>query len=436
VVPLEADILIKKCTIVPMDGRGIIEDGFITTKDNLITYAGPRTRAPKIEAEKTLDASGMVATPGLINCHTHLAMTLFRGIAEDQPLEEWLTKTIWPLEAKLTPQDIYYGSLLGSLEMIKSGTTCFADMYFHEETVAEAVQESGLRAVLAPGLLETLSEHLAQKTLKQTIRLAESYHKPNSTIRIQLGPHAAYTCSPKFLKEVRKAATRHKIGIHIHMAESEYMANQIEKEHDQTEVQLLESIGFLGPDVLAAHCIHLNQEDTQTLAKHDVKVAYNPVANMKLAQGTARIPDLQKLGITVSLGTDGPASNNTLDMLQSMKIAALLQKAHYRDTTVLPAKTVLEMATIKAAKALRLEKIIGSLEPRKRADIILINFRKPHMTPLHNPYANIIYSANGSDVQTVIVDGRILMENREVRILDEEEIMQKAQETALNLLQR
>jgi 5-methylthioadenosine/S-adenosylhomocysteine deaminase len=422
--------------ILPMDGRGIIEDGFITTKNNLITYAGPKTKAPKSEAEKIIDASGMIATPGLINCHTHLAMTLFRGIVEDQPLEEWLTKTVWPLEAKLTPQDIYYGSLLGCLEMIKSGTTCFADMYFHEEKVAEAVQESGLRAVLAPGLLETLSKRLAQKTLRQTIRLAERYHKPNSTIRIQLGPHAAYTCSPKFLKEVREAATCHKIGIHIHVAESEYMANQIEKEHDQTEVQLLESIGFLGPDVLAAHCIHLNQEDIQTLAKHDVKVAYNPVANMKLAQGTARIPDLQKRGITVGLGTDGPASNNTLDMLQSMKIAALLQKAHYRDTTVLPAKTVLEMATIKAAKAFGLEKIIGSLEPGKRADIILIDFRKPHLTPIHNPYANILYSANGSDVQTLIVDGRILMENREVKTLDEEEIMQKAQEIALNLLRR
>lgn len=433
---MEADILIKNCTILPMDGRGIIEDGLIATKNNIITYAGPKTRAPKIEAEKTIDATGMVATPGLINCHTHLAMTLFRGIAEDQPLETWLTKTIWPLEAKLTPQDIYYGSLLGCLEMIKSGTTCFADMYFHEETVAESVQEAGLRAVLAPGLLETLGKDLAEKTLKQTIQLAKRYHKPKSTIKIQLGPHAVYTCSLDFLKKVRETATRHRIGIHTHLAESEDIANQIRKEHGLTEVQLLESIGFLGPDVLAAHCIHLNQEDMQTLAKHDVKVAHNPVANMKLAQGTAKVPNLQKVGITVGLGTDGPASNNTLDMLQSMKIAALLQKAHYRDPTVLPAKTILEMATRKAAKALGLEKIIGSLEPGKRADIILIDFKKPHLTPQHNPYANIIYSANGSDVQTLIVDGRILMENREVKTLNEEEIMEKAQENAQNLLKR
>jgi len=433
---LEADILIENCTILPMDSRDIIEDGLIATKKNIITYAGPKRKAPKIEAEKTIDASGMVATPGLINCHTHLAMTLFRGVAEDQPLETWLTETIWPLEAKLKPQDIYYGSLLGCLEMIKSGTTCFADMYFHEEIVAEAVQEAGLRAVLAPGLLETLDEDLAEETLKQTIQLVSRYHKPKSTIKIQLGPHTVYTCSLDFLKRVREIATRHEIGIHIHLAESKNMTNQIEEEHGQTEVQLLESIGFLGPDVLAAHCIHLNQEDMQTLAKHDVKTVYNPVANMKLAQGTAKIPDLLKLGITVSLGTDGPASNNTLDMLQNMKIAALLQKAHYGDPTVLPAKTLLEMATKNAANALGLQRTIGSLEPGKKADIALIDFKKPHLTPQHNPYANIVYSANGSDVQTLIVDGRILMENREVKTLDEDAIMEKARETALDLLKR
>ena len=433
---MEADILIENCTVLPMDGRDTIKAGLIATKENIITYSGPKRKAPKITAEKTVDAAGMVATPGLINCHTHLAMTLFRGLAEDQPLETWLTEAIWPLEAKLKPPDIYYGSLLGCLEMIKSGTTCFADMYFHEETVAEAVQEAGLRAVLAPGLLETLDKDLAEETLKQTIQLVRKYHQPESTIKIQLGPHAVYTCSLDFLKRVRETATRHKIGIHIHLAESKDMADQIEKEHHQTEAQLLENIDFLGPDVLAAHCIHLNQEDMQTLAKHDVKIVYNPVANMKLAEGTAKIPDLQKLGITVSLGTDGPASNNTLDMLQNMKIAALLQKAHYGDPTVLPAKTVLEMATRNAAKALGLERTIGSLEPGKKADIALIDFRKPHLTPQHNPYANIVYSANGSDVQTLIVDGKVLMENREVKTLDEEEIMEKARETTLNLLKR
>jgi len=433
---LEADILIENCTILPMDGRDIIEDGLIATKKNLITYADPKRKAPKIEAEKTIDALGMVAIPGLINCHTHLAMTLFRGVAEDQPLETWLTEAIWPLEAKLKPQDIYYGSLLGCLEMIKSGTTCFADMYFHEETVAKAVQKAGLRAALAPGLLETLDKDLAEKTLKQTIQLVTKYHKPRSKIKIQLGPHTVYTCSLDFLKRIRETATRHKIGIHIHLAESKDMTDKIEREHGQTEVQLLESIGFLGSDVLAAHCIHLNQEDMQTLAKHDVKIVYNPVANMKLAQGTAKIPDLQKLGMTVSLGTDGPASNNTLDMLQNMKIAALLQKAHYGDPTVLPAKTVLEMATKNAAKALGLERTIGSLEPGKRADIALIDFKKPHLTPQHNPYANIVYSANGSDVQTLIVDGRMLMENRCVKTLDEDETVEKARETALNLLKR
>ncbi|UCE43946.1 MAG: amidohydrolase [Candidatus Bathyarchaeota archaeon] len=433
---MNADILIKNCMVLPMDGRGIIAKGIIATKDNTINYAGPITRAPNIRAEKTLDATGMVAIPGLINCHTHLAMTLFRGIAEDQPLETWLTESIWPLEAKLGPQDIYHGSLLGCLEMIKSGTTCFADMYFHEETVAKAVQKAGIRAVLAPGLLESLIKDLAEETIKQTIQLAERYHKPNSTIKIQLGPHTVYTCSLDFLKKVRETATRHNLDIHIHLAESEEMANQTKAEYGKTEAQLLQSIGFLGSDVLAAHCIHVNQEDMQTLAKYNVKIAYNPVANMKLAQGTARIPDLQKLGITIGLGTDGPASNNTLDLLRNMKIAALLQKAHYRDSTVLPAKNVLKMATKDAAMALRLDDTIGSLEPGKRADIALIDLKKPHLTPLHNPYANIIYSASGSDVQTLIVNGKVIMENRNVKTLNEEEIMEKAGETSLNLLTR
>lgn len=433
---MDADILIKGCMILPMDGRGVIEDGAIAIEDHLITYAGPGKRASKMKAEKTIDATGMVATPGLINCHTHLAMTLFRGIAEDQPLDKWLAETIWPLEAKLKPSDIYCGSLLGCLEMMKSGTTCFADMYFHEEKVAEAVQKAGIRGVLAPGLLETLSKDLAEETLKQTIQFAKRYHQPNSTITIQLGPHAVYTCSLDFLKKVRETANRHTLGVHIHLAESEEMAKQIKKKHNQTETQLLDAIGFLGPDVLAAHCIHLNREDMRTLAQNDVKIAYNPVANMKLAQGTAKIPDLQRLGITIGLGTDGPASNNTLDMLQNMKIAALLQKAYCKDPTVLPARAMLEMATIGAAKALGLEETIGSLEQGKKADIVLIDLKKPHLTPLHNPYASIVYSANGSDVHSVIVNGTMLMENREVKALNEEEIMEKARETASNLLKR
>jgi len=212
--------------------------------------------------------------------------------------------------------------------------------------------------------------------------------------------------------------------------------NITKKEHGLSEVELLEKMGFLGPDVLAAHCIHLTKKEMQLLAKHNVKVSYNPVVNMKRAQGTARIKDLLDVGVTVGIGTDGPASNNTLDMFESMKIAVLLQKQFYKDPTVMPAQMVLKMATIDGARALGLEKTVGTLEAGKKADIILLDFEKPHLTPIHDPYASIVYSAHGSDVETVIVDGKVLMENRKVKTLDEEEIMLKVQKTATDISTR
>jgi len=432
---LEADILIRDCTILPMVGHEVIERGLLAIGDDRLIYVGKASGAPRIRAENVIDGRGKVALPGLINCHTHVSMTLFRGVGEDQALEQWLGETIWPLEAKLKPRDIYYGALLGCLEMIKGGTTCFADMYFREDMVAKAVEEAGLRAVLAPGILEAGNEERGENLLKEGIKMAKKYHgSARGRISVNLGPHAAYTCSPDLLKRVRDAASKLGVGIHIHLAESEGMGKQTKERYGLTEGELLESIGFLGPDVLAAHCIHLTTREIELLARHGVKVVYNPVANMKLALGIARIWELMDLGVTVGLGTDGPASNNSLDMLENLKIAILLQKVHYMDPTILPVRRALEMATIHGAKALGLEGSTGSLEAGKKADIILINFKKPHLTPVHDPYVNIVYSAHGGDVDTVLVDGKILMENREIKTLKEEEIMQAARRTALNLL--
>ncbi|MDH5449385.1 MAG: amidohydrolase [Candidatus Bathyarchaeota archaeon] len=431
---MEANILISNCTIISMTAKGIIENGVIAIKNDEITYVGKQTTAPKITAEKLLDAQGKVAIPGLINCHTHLAMTLFRGIAEDQPLRTWLTDTIWPLEAKLQPKDVYSGALLGCLEMIKTGTTTLADMYYHEDQVAQAVEKAGLRAVLTQGTIEIGDPRIGEKTLKNSISFATKYHGyADGRVTTRLGPHAVYTCSQELLAKVRETASKLNLGIQIHLAESKEMMKQIRKEHNLGEVELLKKIGFLGSDVLAAHCIHLIKKEMKLLAMHNVKVAHNPVANMKLAQGTAKIKDLRDLGIVVGLGTDGPASNNTLDMFETMKVAALLQKLHYQDPTVLPAYTVLKMATIEAAKALGIENSIGSIEIGKKADILLIDFKTPHLTPLHNVYANIVYSAHGSDVHTVIANGKILMENREVETLNENEVIHKAQTTAFRL---
>ncbi len=415
----------------------IIENGSIATEKNKIIYVGRETKAPKIKAETTIDGKGKVATPGLINCHTHLPMTLFRGIAEDQPLTTWLTQTIWPLEAKLTPNDIYQGALLGCLENIKNGTTTFADMYFHEEKIAKAIEKAGLRAVLAQGIIEAENREKGERMLKESVEFAQKYNGyADGRITAQLGPHAVYTCSPQLLTQTREEASKLNIGIHIHVAESKQMVKLVKKRHGLTEIELLESINFLKSNVLAAHCIHLTEKEMQIMAKHNVKVSYNPTANMKIASGTPKIKTLTDLGITVGIGTDGPASNNNLDMFKEMKTAALLQKIRYMDPTVLPAQQVVEMATTDGAKALGLEKTVGSLEVGKKADIILIDFRKPHLTPIHDPYANIVYSARGSDVDTVIVDGKLLMEGRKVKTLDEQEVMQKAQRTASNLLTR
>ncbi len=435
---MKADILIRGCTILPMDEkREIVEQGIIAIENGVLIYVGRETNAPSIRAEETIEGHGKVAAPGLVNCHTHLPMTIFRGVAEDQELDKWLSETIWPLEAKLKPGDIFDGALLGCLEMIKSGTTCFADMYFHEDMVAKAVERAGLRAVLAPGIIETEDSERGNKALKESVEFARKFHGfTDGRVRVRLGPHSVYTCSPNLLMKVRDSASELNIGINIHLAESKDMVKLVKEKYGFTEVELLESLGFLKSDVLAAHCIYLSEEEMKLMAKRDVKVSYNPIANMKIALGVPKIRDLMRLGVTVGIGTDGPASNNDLDMFDDMRVAALLQKVSYMDSTVLPAHSVLGMATIDGARALGLDRIVGSLEVGKKADVILVDFGKPHLTPVHDFYANVVYSARGSDVETVIVDGKILMEGGEVKTLDEEEVKLRAEESALDLLAR
>jgi len=430
----DADVLIQDCTILTMDSRQpIIEKGFVSIRNRQITAIGKKTRESRfLRAAETISAVGKIALPGLVNCHTHVPMTLFRGTAEDEPLHDWLRKTIWPFEAKLRPNDVYDGALLGCLEMIKSGTTCFADMYFHEDKVAEAVKDAGLRAVLAEGIIEEGNIERGEKMLSNSIRMAKKLSSyAGGRVSFRLGPHAVYSCSIDLLKHIREAALELKVGVHMHLAES------LMTSHGLGEVELLDRTGFLnGIDLLAAHCIHLSAQEMRVLKEKDIKVAYNPVANMKLAMGVPKINHLLKLGITVGVGTDGPASNNTLDMFETMKIASLFQKAFCLDPRVLPAKTVLHMATIDGARALGLDQQIGSLEAGKRADIILVDCRRPHLVPGHHLHANIVYAANGSDVDTVIIDGKIIMQERKVRTLKEENVMEKAQRTATRLVAR
>ena len=419
-------------------GIDIIEDGAIAIKGGEIAFVGKRESAVGMSADKKIDAKGKVALPGLINCHTHVAMTLFRGVAEDKPLDVWLRGTIWPLEAKLTRDDIYFGALLGCLEMLKSGTTCFADMYFHEDMIARAVSESGLRAVLAEGIIEAGDRARGEEMLNASARFAKSFNGyADGRVKTMLGPHAAYSCSQELLVKVREKALELGISVHIHLAESEELFKDYKERYGcGSEVEFLDKLEFFSGHVLAAHCINLSESDMHVLANRGVNAVYVPVANMKLGLGAARVKELLGLGVNTALGTDGPASNNTLDMFETMKFGALLQKFVYRKPEVLSAREVLEMATINGAKALGLEKSIGSLEVGKKADIILIDLSKPHLKPLHNVYASILYSARGSDVDTVIVDGKILMENRVVKTLDEHAVVEKAESRAFDLLSR
>jgi 5-methylthioadenosine/S-adenosylhomocysteine deaminase len=434
--PVRVDILIYGCTILPMNGGdvNVIEDGAIAVKNGEIVFVGKREASVGISADERINAKDKAALPGLINCHTHVAMSLFRGLAEDKPLDVWLRKTIWPLEAKLKRDDVYVGALLGCLEMLKSGTTCFADMYFHEDMVAKAVSESGLRAVLAEGIIESGSKTRGEKMLNASVSFAKSFDGyANGRVKAMLGPHAAYSCSPELLTKVRDKASELGVGIHIHLAESEELFKEHAEKYGCSEVEFLDGLGLFSEHVLAAHCINLSENDRHVLAKHKVNVVYVPVANMKLGLGVAKIKELLDLGVNVALGTDGPASNNTLDMFETMKFGALLQKFVYRKPEVLSAYEILKMATVNGAKALGLDKSIGSLEVGKRADIILIDLSKPHLKPLHNIYASILYSAKGGDVDTVIVDGKILMENRVVKTLNEQAVVEKAERLAFEL---
>lgn len=420
-----------------MKDKNVIQNGVIAIKDGKIVFVGKSLPAHGIKAEKTIDGKGKVALPGLVNCHTHVAMTLFRSLAEDKPLDVWLRETIWPLEAKLTSDDVYSGALLGCLEMLKSGTTCFADMYFHERAVAEAVCKSGIRGVLAEGIIEAGNKELGEKTFNNSVKFAENFKGfAEGRVVTMLAPHAVYSCSRELLRKVMEKASKLGVGVHIHLAESAEMFKDFESLYGCSEVEFLHMLGFFDEHVLAAHCINLSETDRYILAAHDVNVVHVPVANMKLGLDVARVKALVDLGVNVALGTDGPASNNTLDMFETVKFAALLQKHVYRNTRILSAYQVLRMATLDGAKALGLDRIIGSLEVGKRADIVLVDLFKPHLRPLHDIYAALVYSARGSDVDTVIVDGKILMENRKVQTLDEETVIEEAEKHAADLLAR
>jgi 5-methylthioadenosine/S-adenosylhomocysteine deaminase len=429
-----ADILIKGGYVVTMDPqRRVIEGGSVAVEGNKITGVAKEI---KERAEVVINARGKVVLPGLINAHTHLSMTLLRGVADDMQLMKWLEK-IWSIEKHLKAEDCYAGALLGCLEMIKSGTTCFADMYFHMEDVARAVEESGLRGVLSYGIIEMGDPKRRESELSKGESLVKDWHgKAEGRILTMFGPHAPYTCSPECLMKVKELAKKYDVGIHIHLSETRDEVKQMIKKYGRRPVKHLDSIGFLGPEVLAAHCVWLNEKEIKILHDRGVKPVHNPVSNMKLSSGVAPVPEMLAAGIPVALGTDGAASNNSLDMFKEMKFAALLNKSYRFDPVAIPAMSALEMATVNGATALGLGNELGSIEVGKKADLVLVDIGKPHLTPLHNLISHLVYSAVGSDVETTIVDGRILMLERRVLVLDEDKVLRLAQKSSDDLLAR
>jgi len=427
-------IMISGAAVLTMEqGSALIPDGEIIIEGQYITHVGPAgSVSPEQNFDRLIDARGMLAMPGFINCHTHASMTLLRGYADDLPLMEWLQKKIWPVEERLEPEDIYWGAMLSCLEMIRSGTTTFADMYFHMDEVARAVEKAGMRASLSQGLIG-LSPG-AGEALSNSRRFIREWHgQAEGRITTMLGPHAPYTCPPDFLARVLDMADELKVGIHIHIAETRAEIEEIQQKYGKTPVALMEEVGLFNFPVLAAHCVHLTDEDIRILVARGAGIAHNPESNMKLASGIAPVTRLLAAGALVGLGTDGAASNNNLDMMEEMRSAALLQKVATMDPMALPAQEALAMATVNGARVLGL-KDVGPLKPGNKADIILVNLDRPHFYPRHNLMAHLVYAARASDVETVIIDGRLVMENREILTLDEERIYYEVQKRAEKLV--
>jgi 5-methylthioadenosine/S-adenosylhomocysteine deaminase len=434
----KVDLIVFGGTIVTMDSsRNILEDSAIAVRGERILDIGSSADIRKrYESEHLISAKEQIVLPGLINTHTHAPMSLFRGIADDLKLDVWLEKHIFPLEANhVTKEFVEWGTALSCLEMIHSGTTTFADMYYFEDQVAEVTARAGMRGVLAETILQYATPD--SKTAGDGLVYAENFikrWKSNTLITPAIAPHAPYTNTAESLKACKLLGDKYDVPILIHVSETKDETRQSHEKHGMSPTEWLESLQILGPKVLFAHGVWLSEEDLAIIKKRGVSVSHNPESNMKLASGTAPVPKMLSMGIDVGLGTDSAASNNNLDMFEAMDFAAKLHKLVNMDPTVLPASKVLDMATIGGAKALKMVKEIGSLEKGKKADFILIETGAPHLHPLYNIYSQLVYDAKGGDVRTSIINGKVVMLEGKVLTLDERRIMQKAKEYQLAIV--
>lgn len=429
------DLLIAGGLVVTMDGaQRVIEDGSIAVHNGEIIAVGNTAEMKAAyTATRTINAAGKLVMPGLINTHTHAAMTMFRGMADDLPLATWLEQHIWPAEAEfISARSVRTGANLALAEMIRSGTTTFNDMYFFADEVALAAKKAGVRALLGEPVIDfpTPSSATPADALAKTEELARTW-KNDPLINISVTPHSPYLCAPGVLKAARNLADKLALPLHIHVSETRKEVDDIRSKYGVTPFEHLDKVGFFGGTVIAAHAVYPTAREIGLMAARKVGVAHNPVSNMKLASGVAPLPEMRKAGVMVGLGTDGAASNNNLNMFKEMHAAALLQKVSRLEPTDMSALETVEAATIGGARVLGMDAQIGSLEAGKRADLIMINLDRPHLVPVYNVYSHIVYAMQASDIDTVLIDGKTVMQDKKLLTLNEAQIMREAKELGM-----
>jgi len=430
----EVDTIIAGGTILTLDEQDtrIVDGALAIAGDTIVQTGNAAAIKNQFIAHTLIETGNCLVMPGLVNCHTHAAMSCFRGVADDLELMAWLNNYIFPLEARHVNREmVYWGSLLAIAEMIKSGTTTFCDMYIFEDEVAQAVKQAGMRCLLGEGLLDFPSPN-AETTadgLACTRKLIEKWGG-DPLINIIVHPHSLYACSSAALAEAKKIADEYNLPYALHLLENKAESARLQQLFGQKALAVLNKLGYLTDRLLAYHCIVMDQQDIALFADHGCKVVHTPESNMKLASGIAPVTAMLDAGITVGLGTDGCASNNNLDMFREMDMTAKLHKVATLDPTVMDARTVIRMATCTGAKALGLENMVGTLEAGKKADLIIIDLNKPHLTPLYHEYSHLVYAAGGADVDTVMINGRLVMRNRRLLTIDESEVIARVRQIA------
>jgi len=432
------DIGIFGAKILSMDKNfSIINDGaIIIDKGKIVEIGDSEKLRINFPVLKSIEAKGKLVMPGLINTHTHSAMTIFRGFADDIALKSWLHEFVFPSEAKyINAETVKLGTTLAIAEMLLSGTTTYNDMYFYVQEAAEVTEKFGMRAVLSEGIIDypTPSAASPEIGIIHTEELLQNW-KNNTLINIAISAHSPYSCSKNLLQKVKSFADKHAIKLHIHLAETQWEVVEIQKLHKLTPTEYLESIGILDSNVIAAHSVHLTEHDIDLYAKYGLGVAHNPECNMKLASGVAPIPKLLAKGVKVGIGTDGVASNNNLDIFQDLRTAAFVHKLVNSNPSLVNAKEMVKMATIGGAQVLGLEHEIGSLEKGKKADLLIVDLFKPHLMPIYDIYSHIVFSMTGNDVETSIINGKIVMENRFIKGLDFANLSSQVQEIANKII--